>query len=88
MLSQRLSLAEERALYAEYEVKRLQKEKAEADEELRMARERVRRLEGKLKDGKTKHEKTCQKAMKLKGKDEYMCECAIAIEAVAKEQIR
>jgi len=88
MLSQRLSLAEERALNADYEVKRLQKEKAEADEELRMARERIRRLEGKLKDGKSKHEKACQKTMKLKGKDEYLCECAIAIEAVAKEQIR
>ena len=35
-----------------------------------MARERVRRLEGKLKDGKTKHEKAVQKALKLKGKND------------------
>ncbi len=52
-------MAEERAFNSEYEAKMLLKEGEEAAEELKIARERVRRLEGKLKEGKEKYQKAC-----------------------------
>ena len=47
-----------------------------------MANERVRRLEGKLRDGKVKYQKAYDKALKLEGK-QYRVK-GVAIQRVAK----